>query len=208
MADPNTQWETGYSAKALAYCWEAAAGLPVEIANILRTDGNEPELLVAMPEHKVQLPGSVLGASQNDLFALVRVGSRTIAVTIEGKVDEPFGQLLGEWLVNASPGKQIRLTYLCKTLGLNEGLLPNDLYYQLLHRAASAVIEAERFKTDAAAMLVHSFSPTNRWFDAFAHFASLFGCKAEPGKLVLTRPGAERPLYLGWAHGDPRFLDF
>ena len=28
LADPSTQWETGFSAKALAYCWEAAEGLP------------------------------------------------------------------------------------------------------------------------------------------------------------------------------------
>ena len=95
LADPSTQWETGYSAKALAYCWEAAdglpGGLPKEIANVLRTADNGPTLLLALPEHKVQLPGSALGASQNDIFALIRVGTRTVAATIEGKVDEPFG---------------------------------------------------------------------------------------------------------------------
>ena len=68
------------------------------------------------------------------------------------------------------------------------------------------MIEAERFKTDAAAMLVHSFSPTNRGFDAFAHFASLFGCEVEPGELIAVRPNALRPLYLGWARGDAQFL--
>ena len=66
------------------------------------------------------------------------------------------------------------------------------------------MIEEELFKTDGAAMLVHSFSP--RWFDAFAHFASLFSFKAEPGKLMTVRPNALRPLYLGWACGDPQFL--
>jgi hypothetical protein len=206
LADPIKHWETGYSAKTLANCWEAADGLPNEIADILRTDGYEPELLLALPEHKVQLPGAALGASQNDIFALMRIGPRTIAATIEGKVDEPFAQLISEWLVNASPGKLTRLSFLCNVLGLEERMLPNDIYYQLLHRTASAVIEAKRFKTDAAVMLVHSFSPTRRWFDAFAHFASLFGCTAEPGKLMLAGPNAERPLYLGWACGDVHFL--
>jgi len=206
LADPIKQWETGYSAKSLASCWEAAEGLPKEITDILRIDGCEPELLLALPEHKVQLPGAALGASQNDIFALMRIGSRTMAVTIEGKVDEPFAQLLGQWLVDASPGKLTRLAFLCDVLGLEERTLPHDIYYQLLHRTASAVIEAERFKTDAAVMLVHSFSPTQRWFDAFAHFASLFGGIAEPGKLMLVRPNADRPLYLGWACGDARFL--
>jgi hypothetical protein len=69
-------------------------------------------------EHKVQLPGSALGASQNDIFALMRIGPRTIAATIEGKVDEPFAQLLSEWLVNASPGKLTRLAFLCNVLGV------------------------------------------------------------------------------------------
>jgi hypothetical protein len=74
-------------------------------------------------------------------------------------VDEPFAQLLGDWLVNASPGKLTRLAFLCNVLGLEERTLPHDIYYQLLHRTASAVIEAKRFKTDLAVMLVHSFSP-------------------------------------------------
>jgi hypothetical protein len=210
LADPGKHWETGFSAKALAHCWEHAdkspSGLPLEIANLLRTGDSEPALLLALPEHKVYLPGSELGASQNDIFALIRVGPRTIAATIEGKVEEPFGPQLGDWMVDASPGKRERLAYLCKVLGLEQRALPHDLHYQLLHRTASAVIEAERFKTDTAAMLVHSFSPTSRWFDAFAHFASLFGCKAEPGKLMAVRPNGLRPLHLGWARGDPQFL--
>jgi len=140
LADPSTQWETRFSAKALAYCWEAADGLPMEIADILRTEENDPELLLALPEHKVHLAGSALGASQNDLFALTRVGPRTIAVTIEGKVDEPFDELLSEWLAKASHRKHARLAYLCEVLGLEEHALPLDLYYQLLHRTASAVI--------------------------------------------------------------------
>jgi hypothetical protein len=140
LADPIKHWETGYSAKALASCWEAAKGLPKEIANILRIEGYDPELLLAVPEHKVQLPGASLGASQNDIFALMRIGPRTIAATIEGKVDEPFSQMLGDWLVNASPGKLTRLAFICNVLGLEEQTLPHDIYYQLLHRTASAVI--------------------------------------------------------------------
>jgi hypothetical protein len=169
-------------------------------------DGHEPELLIALPEHKVKLPGAALGASQSDIFALMRIGSNTVAVTIEGKVNEPFAQVLSEWLVGASPGKLTRLAFLCEVLGLEQRALPHDVHYQLLHRAASAVIEARRFKTDAAVMLVHSFSSTRRWFDAFARFTSLFGCTAEPDKLAVVRPNYERPLYLGWACGDAHFL--
>ena len=61
LADPKKYWRTGYSAKTLAYCWEAAEGFPSEVANALqRTD--EPLLgelapVLAIPEFRVPLPG-------------------------------------------------------------------------------------------------------------------------------------------------------
>jgi hypothetical protein len=83
-----------------------------------RTDTNDH------PQAHGWIPsGGSRGESQNDLFALVRVGERTLAVTIEGKVDEPFGQLLGAWKANASPSKRQRLTFLCDRLGLPEGIV-------------------------------------------------------------------------------------
>ena len=206
LAEPAKHWRTGYSAKTLAHCWEKSNGLPPEIASMFRRHGEDVELLLAIPEHKVPLKGSALGASQSDLFALIRAWGSTFAVAIEGKVNEPFGQTLGDWLRNASAGKLERLNYLCETLSLSQPL-PNDLHYQLLHRAASAVIEAKRFKTDAAAMIVHSFSPDSMWFDSFARFVSLFGVKeTERNELIPVRPDSTPPLYLGWAMGDAKFL--
>lgn len=205
LADPLLHWKPGYSAMTLASAWEAASGLPPEITRMLEVIGPNPELLMAIPEHKVPLPGARRGESQSDVFALLRAGDRTIAAAIEGKVDEPFDRRLGEWLVDASPGKRERLDFLCDLLSLNQPL-PNDIHYQLLHRAAAAVIEARRFKTDAACMIVHSFSPTGRWFDAFARFVELFGRKAEKETLIALRPEGSPPLYVGWAAGDLRFL--
>ena len=88
------------------------------------------------------LTGSHLGASQNDLFALMRVGDRTVACTVEGKVEEPFDMPMKSWLQNASDGKRERLTFICDLLGL-ELPLPETIRYQLLHRVASAIIEAK-----------------------------------------------------------------
>jgi hypothetical protein len=66
LADPCNQWRTGFSAKVLALCWEAADklphGLPKEIVDVLRTDESEPTLLVALPEHKVPLRGVSISA--------------------------------------------------------------------------------------------------------------------------------------------------
>ena len=35
LASPDTQWRSGYSAKEMAYRWEAAGGFPAEIASLL-----------------------------------------------------------------------------------------------------------------------------------------------------------------------------
>jgi hypothetical protein len=200
LASPERHWREGYSAMSLATCWEGCAGLPPEIAALFRDIDPAPELLIGLPEHKVPLPGAARGESQNDLFALIRAGGQTFATTIEGKVDEPFDRLLGDWLKNASPGKLVRLAAIAEALGLSLPL-PDDVHYQLLHRTASAVIEARHFKTDAAVMIVHSFSPTGRWFDAFARFVALFGKEAEMGRLIRIDQGAATPLHVAWAVG-------
>ncbi|MEZ0018064.1 DUF6946 family protein [Sinorhizobium fredii] len=200
LADPEKHWRVGYSAVSLAECWEAARGLPNEIRQLLSSVGSSTELLLALPEHKVPLPGSHRGKSQNDLFALIRVGDQTLAAMVEGKVDESFDKPLGEWLVNASAGKRERLAFICDLLGLPQPL-PNTIRYQLLHRTASAIIEAQRFKTDMAAMIVHSFSEKRSWYADFAAFVSLFGVDAEPDRLICVRPERTPSLYLGWATG-------
>jgi hypothetical protein len=204
LADPEKHWRTGSSAKTLAHCWEQANGLPAEIAAMFAAFGT-PELLLGLAEHKVPLPGSARGDSQNDIFALIRAADSTFAVTIEGKVNEPFDKPVHEWLKNASPGKIQRLQYICQMLGLTQPL-PDHISYQLLHRTASAVIEARRFKTDYAAMIVHSFSPTHMWFDAFTRFTQLFGKNAEQGVLIETQGSTAPPLLVGWATGDSKFL--
>lgn len=75
LADPEKHWRTGFSARTLAHCWEAADGLPCEIASLFEESG-EPLFrgftpLLAVPEFKVPLPGGDR-PSQNDLFLLGR----------------------------------------------------------------------------------------------------------------------------------------
>lgn len=201
LAEPEKHWRTGRSAKALAHSWQSANGLPPEIAALVHP---EAKLLIGLPEHKVPLPGGSR-PSQTDLFALVRVGAETMALAVEGKVDESFGPTIGEWLDAASEGKQDRLAFLHETLGVAAPAAP-DLRYQLFHRTASAVIEAERFKTDRAGMIVHSFSRSGDGFEDFAAFVSLFGADAARDKAVEVVLPTGKPLLLGWATGNARFL--
>lgn len=208
LAEPVKHWKTGFSARSLAHCWEAADGLPPELANLFHRSsqfrGHTPELLLAIPEWEVALPGGTR-KSQNDVFALVRCADKIISLTVEGKVNEPFGPTLGDWSSPNTPGKTTRLDFIKKTLGLPE-VLPDGLYYQLLHRTASAVIEAERFRANTAAMIVHSFSPERKWFEEYALFVDLMGIKGTKGELEKIELPNGISLHLGWATGNPKFL--
>lgn len=203
LAKPDLHWAKGYSARTVAHAWEAAAGVPPEVATVLEPVLGPLQLLLAIPEHKVPLPGG-RRESQCDVFALLRAPTQTVALAVEGKVDEPFGPTLAEWLAHASTGKLQRLASIQERLGLT-GTLDGSVRYQLLHRTAAAVIEAERFMTGAAAMVVHSFSPDARWFDDYARFVALFGeVVSKDAAASITLP-CQKPLYLGWAVGDQRF---
>lgn len=209
LAEPERQWRTGFSAKALAYCWEQADGFPPEIASLFSQSGvpsfQQVELLLAFPEYQVSLPGGKR-PSQNDLFVLARgADGHLIAITVEGKVSEPFGPTLEEWSVSQSQGKKERLEFIRQSLGVNSEF-PPQIRYQLLHRTASAIIEATRFNARSAVMLVHSFSQDDLWFEDFQAFIRLFGVEAQPNRLFWLKERHGISLYTGWAKGDARFL--
>lgn len=205
LADPDLHWKTGYSARAMAHSWEETGGLPYEIRETLSAHFDaDVEPLFVVPEHKVPMPGSAAGPSQNDVFMFARIGTATAAVMVEGKVNESFDKTLGDWIANGSAAKQKRLKGLCSLLGLAHPPGP-QLRYQLLHRAASAILEAERFGADHAVMLVQSFSQEHIWFDDFAAFVDALGGQAEAGRLATVNVGKGQ-LHLGWVTGDPVFL--
>ncbi len=162
LAEPVKQWRTGYSAKSLAYSWEEADGFPGEIERAL-AESDIDELkgmtpLLVIPEYKVPLPGGRT-ESQNDAFVLGSAPSGLVSMCIEGKVNESFGEPVSKWAPNSSPGKQERFQFLTEVLEL-EGEDLSGIYYQLLHRTASPIIEAKRYHASSAVMLVHSFSQT------------------------------------------------
>ena len=66
---------------------------------------------------------------------------------------------------------------------------------------------AEKFKTDMAIMLVHSFSQEHMWREDFDNFTTYL--QAEPhdsglNKLPLT---AAPPTYVGWVTGNAKYLN-
>ena len=201
LADPEKHWRQGYSAMSAALSWEdaqnLASGLPPEIAAVF---GAGADLVYAIPEHKVALPGGGR-ASQCDVFALIKADGQTIAVAVEAKVSEPFGPNVGDWLNDASKGKVERLTAICALLGCAYPP-PPDLRYQLFHRTAAAVLEAARLKTAAAAMVVQSFSPEHRWFGDFTAFCHYLGHAATRATAVVHTLPTGTPLTLAWVTGE------
>jgi hypothetical protein len=209
LAEPDKQWRTGFSAKTLAHCWEQADGFPTEIANLFSQSGvsafQKIELLLAFPEYQVSLPGG-RRPSQNDLLAVAKGSDgQLVVIAVEGKVSEPFGPTLAEWRVSESRGKQERLEFTVQLLGLkNEP--PSCIRYQLLHRTASAVIEARHFNAQSAVMLVHSFSQEALWFEDFQAFLGLFGAQPQLNQLYWLKELEGINLYAGWVKGNKEFL--
>ena len=231
LAEPDKHWRTGYSAKALAHCWQSARDFPPSVRAVFNASPIELfqgiTMLLGIPERRVPLPGRGK-ASQTDLFVLAKSGDDLVSIAVEGKVAEPFDDLVSEWLVRPSAsaedeergaaldeapdqapgpsaGKLRRLAYLCQMLGIDEEAV-RPLRYQLLHRTVSALIEAERFNARHALMLVHSFSPTDDWFDDYRSFAGLLGVAVEPDKIAHVGERADVDLYLGWVKGEPDWL--
>jgi hypothetical protein len=211
LAEPDKHWKTGYSAKALAYSWQEANGFPQCILEVFKKSGiklfEDIEMLFAFPEHKVPLPPERGHPSQNDIFVLARGEDQLVSIMVEGKVSEPFGETVEEWMKDASKGKMERLEYLVQELQLPHRHI-GDIRYQHLHRTAPAIIEAKRFKAESALMLVHSFSPTSERFEDFKHFLTLFDLEeVAPDSLVRAKGIEGISLYFGWVKGDNKYVE-
>ena len=205
-------WKPYHSAWALAHSWNAAKGLPPEIAKIF---GEGAKLIGMEPEHPVAMPGRG-GPSWCNVFALVQVGKKRCALVVEGNVDEPFGPLINEWLMgskgspNSARNRKHRLEGICSELGLDH--FPRGrLRYQFFHRSLSAVRRAKDLgmdkPADMAAMVVQSFSNKSSGFDEFKDFCNLFSIKPKVGKLIRATVCKGTPLYLGWVEGSREFLE-
>lgn len=120
--------------------------------------------------------------SQTDLMVIASIDNQLAIIAVEGKVEETFGSLVSDWN-NGSSGKVRRLEALCRTLGIDLSRCAS-LRYQLLHRTASAVYEAKRYRCTHALMLVHSFSAKDASFGDFSAFADSMGIPVGSTNLI------------------------
>ncbi len=209
LADPDRQWRDGFSAQMLAASWQGAGGFPAEVKASFRASAipllQELEFIAGFPEHKVALPGGG-ASSQPDIMVVARSGGELVVVAVEGKVEEGFRELVSAWRQSASEGKAKRLRFLTERLSLgSKGSDALDkVHYQLLHRAASALLTAERLSARHAVMLVHSFSSKQKSFDDYAAFLELFDLTAKDGSVQSAGKrgkGSDTELYFSWTVG-------
>lgn len=210
LGKPKLHWKSGKSAMSAAACWEESEPqLPSEISNVLEASGERSleslELLVAIPEWEVDLPGGHR-ASQTDILAITRNELGLVVLGVEAKVDEPFGPTLGEKKLDASAGQLERIAFLERELGCSSPL-ENSVRYQLLHRTVSSLLTARAFHADVAVMLVHSFSPKSKWREDFTTFAEAIGCSRISDDLYEQKRSDGPRLIIGWCKGATRFLE-
>jgi hypothetical protein len=151
--------------------------------------------------------------SRTDVLAYCRTAhNEPVVIAVEGKAGEPFGPTVGEW---RQPGGQVRdsrrrrLEFLCDRLGLVAGRV-DALRYQLLHRTASAVIEAQKVGAVGALMLVHAFAVDDAaWADfrllLHALDVDLMDKDAVGGPVPLGGGSLPTvPTYFAWVQDVPR----
>lgn len=163
------QWRAGRSAMELARAWFVSP-LPLcprEIADLLashpRTRG--VTLVEGVPEYVTALPERGEGRN-HDLLLLGRGASGSVVVSVEAKVDEPFGQTIGSYWDtgrrSAEPTRAPERIEALLAMVFGPGARPDadpwrKLRYQLLTGVAGAAIEASRRQADTAVVVVHEF---------------------------------------------------
>jgi hypothetical protein len=206
LAKQELHWRAGYSAQELAVAWSSSRNdFPPAVRAVLKTapEYARAEFVDGFFEREVEL-GSPGRNSQTDLMVIAGLDDEIGIIAVEGKVEESFAEPVATW--NSAPGKQRRLERLCKTLGLDAAGV-GSIRYQLLHRTASAIYEAKRYRCRHALLLVHSFSSAHRWFDDFAAFSRAMQLPTErPDECSIAKACEGVSLRLAWASDTPHLI--
>ncbi len=216
-------WKDGRSAKELAQSWfrlgvpkppdELSALLESTFGTGIIFDEAKPECVIELDE----FPGEHRNC---DLVVLCRSGTRQIAINIEAKADEPFGEntvgIYYEQKANSQSNVPERIRQLSVALfGRDPDEAIRKLRYQLLHAAAATLIEAAANKAEFGLLLIHEFRSSNLNMDKLAQnatdwtnfvraFPELAGAQIEKNQILgpVSVAGGGRvpcsvPLYLG-----------
>lgn len=206
LADKDKHWRKGFSAMATALSWEKAENIPPEIQSVIseNSDFNDLELLLVLPEYKVDLPGGTR-PSQNDVLAVFTTKKSLTVMTVEGKTKEDFDDTIIKWKEKRSDiGIEKRLGFILEKIGIKDKNI-DSLRYQLFHRLASAVIVAEKFHAKNAIMIIQSFNNNNdeNHFNDFVNFTKLYGISSiEKSKLYKLTDLNGINVFAAWVYSE------
>ena len=216
------QWKDKRSAKELAQSWlrNGTPKPPAELDALLELRFSTGVTVdEAMPERIIELD-DFLGEHRNcDLVVLCNVDAKRMVINVEAKADEPFGDVIGEYLdrkTGSGSNVPARIRQLSRALfGREPDETIQNLRYQLLHAAAATLIEARASDAAMGLLLIHQFSSASLSGDKlnqnatdwqnFVHaFPEVASARIEENQILgpLSVPGGGRvphtvPLYLG-----------
>ncbi|WP_214630769.1 DUF6946 family protein [Paenibacillus agaridevorans] len=214
LTDPGKHWVERFSAFELAHSWTQIpkSKFPSAVQQLFIDSGSDVfrklEPLAMFPEHPVYLD-TKQAPSQNDLFVLARNAHDLMTIMVEGKVNETFGPTVADWLKEASDGKMRRLQFLLDELNLRDidNIKIHSQRYQLLHRTASALLEAKRHHARHAVVLVHSFSDRSAGLLDYQSFLALYGIEGKAGAISGPLHINGIDLWFGWLADHKSFED-
>lgn len=166
------QWAEGRSAFELAHAWlgSGTPAMPAALHDLLESTAVSRGMQVdeVHPEHRIPFDSRGGEPRNADLAFLGRTAAGTIAVTVEAKADEPFGDTVEGTLAAAVERwtKNERSQGIGRMMDLLQALLPPSpdglphaklLRYQLLTAAAGSLAYAAANNALAAVMVVHEF---------------------------------------------------
>lgn len=165
-------WVDGRSAKECARAWCRPTGVcvPDEILAVFAQDPifSELEFLWATPEHRVRFDAFEGEPRNSDMVAVANCRLGKIALSIEAKADETFGERVID-VLEAGVKKIARdqgTNSIARVQALASALLPpktnspqtlGELRYQLLTATAGAIAFAIEQNARAAVLIVHEF---------------------------------------------------
>ncbi|MGH9786644.1 MAG: DUF6946 family protein, partial [Terriglobia bacterium] len=126
------------------------------------------------------------------------------------KAGEKLDDIVKDWLSRDGERsrKPARLAALKQRLAISEADV-SHIRYQLLHRTASALKEAERFGARMAVVLMQSFNRVaddQSWND-FMTFGEVMYAMVKEGHVVRSSRSTGIPLFLGWVTSQPADLE-
>jgi len=162
---PVLQWKDGRSAKECAKAWlrSGVPAVPEELLALLNTHPLTQGFIGhrAAPEAIIRLD-YLRGEHRNaDMLLVGEAQGRKVLVTVEAKVDEEFGSVLGEYY-DASPRPRSRVQdridgLVAAMFGKKLDEEIRALRYQLLHGTAETLAAAGNEDAEVAVFLVHVF---------------------------------------------------